>query len=97
VLSDYKKYLFALLVIIVMLPFNLQANRIIVGSAADISNAMLTAQPGDTLVMANGTWTNQIIVFKGNGTSSGHIVLMAETSGEVILNGNSTLRIAGSY
>ena len=96
-LSDYKKYLFALLLIIVMLPFNLQANRIIVGSAADISNAMLTAQPGDTLVMSNGTWTNQIIVFKGNGTSSGHIVLMAETSGEVILNGNSTLRIAGSY
>lgn len=66
-------------------------------SAAEISTAMQTALPGDTLIMINGFWTDQRIVFSGNGTDEQNIVLKAETGGKVILNGYSTLRIAGSY
>ena len=38
-----------------------------VKSPAEINTAMTTAQPGDTLLMARGVWTNAAITFKGNG------------------------------
>ena len=72
-------------------------NVILVSSASDITSAMNTAVPGDTLIMRNGLWTDQRIVFSGNGTEQDNIVLKAATPGQVILNGTSTLRIAGSY
>jgi poly(beta-D-mannuronate) lyase len=75
----------------------ISAKTFYVRGASEISTAMLTALPGDTLLMANGIWTNQKIVFKGNGNSSKSIYLIAETPGQVILNGTSTLRIGGNY
>jgi poly(beta-D-mannuronate) lyase len=68
-----------------------------VSSAANISSAMASARPGDTLIMTNGTWTDQNIFFNGNGTASQPITLQAQTPGQVILNGNSLLHIGGSY
>ncbi len=68
-----------------------------VNSASEISVAMQSASPGDTLIMVNGFWTDERIVFAGNGTEQENIVLKAETPGQVVLNGTSTLRIAGSY
>lgn len=47
--------------------------------------------------MRNKIWTDQHILFEGHGLRSKPIVLEAETPGRVILSGNSTLRIAGSY
>ncbi len=73
------------------------ATNYYVKSPAEITAAMTTAQPGDTLIMANGVWTNSAIIFKGNGAEGKPIVLRAETPGYVILNGTSTLRISGSY
>jgi poly(beta-D-mannuronate) lyase len=66
-------------------------------NASEIANFTKIAAPGDTIIMKNGIWTNQTIVFTGNGTEEANIVLKAETPGGVILNGNSTLRIAGKY
>jgi poly(beta-D-mannuronate) lyase len=68
-----------------------------VSSASEISAAMSLASPGDTLIMVNGIWTDEHIIFSGNGTEQLNIVLKAETPGEVVLNGTSTLRIGGSY
>lgn len=68
-----------------------------VTSALAIQTAMQVAQPGDTLVMANGTWTNQQIDFEGFGTENNPITLRAETPGEVLLNGNSSLDISGDW
>jgi poly(beta-D-mannuronate) lyase len=58
---------------------------------------MNIAQPGDTLVMKNGIWHNQNILFEGNGAEGDSILLRAETPGYVILNGSSRLIIDGSY
>ena len=41
------------------------ATDFIVNNADDIETAMETAQPGDTLIMTDGTWTNQEIDFVG--------------------------------
>ena len=75
----------------------ISAKTYYVRSASEISTAMQTALPGDTLLMATGTWTNQKIVFKGNGNSSKSIYLVAESPGNVVMSGTSTLRIGGNY
>jgi len=75
----------------------LMAKNTVVTSAAQITSALATVMPGDTLTMANGTWTNQSIVFKANGTSEAPILLRAETNQQVLMTGTSTLRIAGKY
>jgi poly(beta-D-mannuronate) lyase len=69
----------------------------IVSSAAEISTAMNSANPGDTLTMTNGLWVDQHIIFAGTGTDSQPILLQAENPGHVILTGTSTLRIGGSH
>ena len=66
-------------------------------NASEIRTAMQSAQPGDTLTMANGVWTDQKIVFQGSGTATAPILLRAETPGYVIVNGKSNLRVAGNY
>lgn len=66
-------------------------------SAAEISSALQSAQPGDTILMADGTWTNQSITMSTNGTSALPITLRAQTPGRVFLNGSSKLTISGGY
>ncbi|QDU86906.1 hypothetical protein Pla175_02600 [Pirellulimonas nuda] len=48
-----------------------------VASAAQITTAMQSAMSGDTLIMANGNWTNQNISFAGNGAAGMPIILRA--------------------
>lgn len=71
------------------------ARRTIVTTASTINNGTWTA--GDTIVMKNGTWTNQAISLKANGTALQPVVLIAESPGNVILNGNSRLSFSGNY
>ena len=69
----------------------------VVSNSDDIETAMETAQPGDTLIMTDGTWTDQEIDFVGVGTSGNPITLRPQTPGGVLLTGVSQLRISGSY
>ncbi|MEL4308650.1 chondroitinase-B domain-containing protein [Joostella sp. CR20] len=64
---------------------------------SEFNEAISKAKPGDTLILANGTWENAELLFEAKGTSDSLITLKAETKGEVILTGNSNLRIAGEY
>jgi len=90
-----SQYYFILLVFLFF--SNLSAKKIYVSSAQQISAALITIQPGDTLVMTKGIWNNQQIIFQANGTVDKKIYLIAEKDGDVILTGTSTLRIAGNY
>lgn len=73
------------------------ATEFFVSNASEIAVALQSAEPGDVLTMANGYWTNQQVKFSGFGTASNPIRLRAETPGQVILNGNSTLDISGNW
>ncbi len=73
------------------------ATEYFVSSAAQVTTAMQTAQPGDVLTMTDGNWTNQRIQFAGNGTSGAPITLRAQTPGQVVLNGNSKINISGDW
>ena len=64
---------------------------------AELASAIAASGPGDTVVMANGTWTDAVISFFAEGAEGDSITLRAETAGQVILDGASRLRIGGRY
>ena len=74
-----------------------RAADFLVHNAAEITTAVSQSQPGDTITMANGTWTNQNITFNDAGTASKPITLRAQTPGRVLLNGTSKISIGGDY
>ncbi|MCC8143363.1 MAG: hypothetical protein LIO97_05335, partial [Tannerellaceae bacterium] len=60
---------------------------------AKLSNA----RPGDTLLIANGTYTDKEIRLAGKGTADKPIVIKAQDNGKVYVEGVSNLRLAGDY
>lgn len=70
---------------------------VIVKDQEAYKRAVKSAQPGDVIRLANGTWDDFEILFTGKGEEGNPITLTAETKGEVILSGQSNLRIAGDY
>lgn len=66
-----------------------------VASAADIAKLTLQLQPGDHVILADGTWTDQPIRFEGKGTADKPITLRAEAPGKVTLTGKSSIIIDG--
>jgi len=68
-----------------------------VATTGEITAAMSTAQPGDTLTMAAGTWMDARLVFEGNGTAEKPITLRTPGYGSVTIAGASNLRIGGTY
>ncbi len=84
---------------VLILSFNyaLFATEYFVSTASAIKSVMNYAQPGDTLTMTAGVWTDQRINFSGHGVEGDSILLRAEIPGRVLLNGNSRISIDGTY
>jgi|GEM_PF-2300868 len=90
--------LFAVAVLLATLATaDVKAETFRVSNADDIETAMESAQPGDTLLMTDGTWRNQEIDFAGVGTDDNPITLRPQTPGGVVLTGISQLRISGNH
>ena len=83
--------------IFVLLGSPLLAADIKVSSAADLAAALPDVKPGDSLVMIDGPWFNQPLVFKATGTQDKPITLRPQTPGKVTLSGKSSLKIDGQY
>ncbi len=94
--NKYKNTIILLILALTVIS-SAQAANYFVSNAEEIIDVMNIAQPGDTLIMTNGIWTDQEILFEGEADISNPIVLKAETPGYVILNGSSYLRIKGKY
>ncbi|MXZ04173.1 MAG: T9SS type A sorting domain-containing protein [Rhodothermaceae bacterium] len=88
------KFLFCLL--LAPLAAYAQVERV-ASNPQELASAIASSGPGDTIVMTNGTWTDVVISFYAQGVEGDSITLRAETPGQVILNGNSRLKIGGSY
>ena len=85
-----------LLVLLAPLAPEAQTDRYVT-NASELGAAITASQPGDTVTMANGTWTDTPINFDRDGLPGDSITLRAETPGQVILTGRSTLSIGGDY
>jgi poly(beta-D-mannuronate) lyase len=66
-------------------------------SAAEITRVTNELRPGDVLVMTDGNWKDQAVVFRARGTAEKPITLRAGTAGKVLLVGKSSLLIDGEY
>jgi len=71
--------------------------KIVVTTQDEYQAAIKIAQPGDMIVLANGTWRDFDLVFQAEGTAEHPIYLVAEVPGQVILSGQSSLRIGGRH
>ena len=80
-----------------MLSTQVIAKDHLVNSPKAYEDALQQVKPGDKIILANGTWNDFEIVFKGMGTKQQAITLTAQTKGKVILSGQSNLRLAGEY
>lgn len=73
------------------------AENILVDDKSSFESAVEDANPGDTIILKNGTWNNVFLGFYANGTESNPIVVTAESAGEVILTGSSRIEIYGKH
>ncbi|NOU59724.1 chondroitinase-B domain-containing protein [Marinifilum caeruleilacunae] len=73
------------------------SSEVKVKDMTELASAIDNAQPGDVIVMSNGVWKNAEIEFVANGLANNPIVLKAETAGEVSIEGQSYLKIAGQF
>ena len=69
----------------------------LVANQEEYRDAVKRAQPGDVIVLANGVWRDFEILLVGNGEPERPITLTAETKGQVVISGQSNLRLAGSH
>ena len=73
------------------------ASSFFVENQAAFNDAVERAKPGDVITLKNGIWEDFEILFTGQGEKDAPITLTAETKGEVILTGQSNLRLGGEY
>ena len=66
-------------------------------SAAELAALNARLALGDVVVMADGTLTDQRVIFHARGTPEKPITLRAATPGQAVLAGNSTLVIDGEW
>jgi len=81
--------------IIFLASVTVQAQLVSTNSA--LSTAITNAVPGTTIILANGTWTNTQINITKSGTDSLPVTIKAETPGSVFFEGNSFVKMGGSY
>ena len=93
-----KNYLILSIVILMLCACEkAQKPRVLVSNSEELHQAIEKANPGDEIVMKNGKWNDLQIQFYGHGTEDKPIVLKAESSGEVLVTGQSDLKLGGEY
>jgi poly(beta-D-mannuronate) lyase len=93
-----KAYQRALLVLVVLITATPAFSAgVVVQDQDEYRDAVKNARPGDVIKLANGTWNDFEILFRGEGSEDAPITLTAEEKGKVIISGQSNLRIAGKH
>src|SRR5262245_24098833 len=76
---------------------SVHAAEFLVTNMDEFDAAVPLTQPGDTITLTDGSWTNADLVFRAAGTAENPITLRAQTSGRVILTGTSRLHVGGNH
>ena len=84
------------LITVLLLSIKVNATNYVVNTNANLQSRISAANPGDTVTVANGTYTwGQISITNTKGTStSAWIVLRAETFNGVVFTGNTYLQFS---
>lgn len=95
--SPYTRPAAVLIASALSLTWQAHAASHLVHDAGEYAVAAANLQPGDEVVLANGVWNDTRLLLKGTGTATAPITLRAQTPGQVILSGQSDLRLAGDH
>jgi len=87
--------LFRLAFVVLFLPAALRGQS--TATPEIVSKALPSAAPGDVLVIADGTYRDQVLKWRGKGQADRPITVRAETPGGVIISGRSSLLIEGEH
>jgi poly(beta-D-mannuronate) lyase len=63
----------------------------------DLEEAFDGLQPGDVVILEDGTWKDAKIQVKATGTEQQPVVVRARTPGGVVITGESHLRVSGRW
>ena len=78
-------------------PGDARAGQTLVRTQQEYREAVARAEPGDVIVLANGVWRDFEILLRGNGRPGKPITLTVETKGQVVISGQSNLRLSGEH
>ncbi|MEO1030958.1 MAG: chondroitinase-B domain-containing protein [Bacteroidota bacterium] len=92
-----RSVVFLLVMVLGLYSCEKQNNIIKVSDHDALYKALKNSQPGDHIVLANGTYKDITIKFRSKGTEENPIVLKAETPGKVFIEGQSYLKFGGEY
>jgi poly(beta-D-mannuronate) lyase len=73
------------------------ANTITVKNIEELKKANEQAEPGDIIILQNGTWFNVAISLDCKGTKEQPITFKAETEEKVLISGKSQLKLGGEF
>ncbi|MBM1105773.1 DUF4957 domain-containing protein [Aurantibacter crassamenti] len=88
---------FSLIFLFTTISCTSEQEKNLVKNVTEFEKMLKTAQPGDSIVLANGIWLDSELLFEAEGTAEKPITLTVEEKGKVTLEGNSNLRIAGDH
>ena len=89
--------LYPALITLALVPFAGNADDKLVRNITEFNEVVQELQPGDRVVLANGTWTDVELRLQATGTLDEPIELTAQQPGGVIISGQSNLGISGEY
>jgi len=96
-LKDVTSHFYPFVLFIAIFSFSQISNAKLVKTLEQFNKAVESLQPGDDIVLANGTWKDVELVFKAKGSPTKLIVLKAQTPGKVIITGRSNLAFSGEH
>jgi poly(beta-D-mannuronate) lyase len=74
-----------------------RAEQFLVHTQAEYAAASKRVSAGDTITLANGTWRDFDLVITGQGSQKKPVTVKAQTPGQVLLTGQSSLRLSGRH
>ena len=92
-----RRYGLAGLIAAVAIPLRLGAAETRVSTPAELARAISSAKPGDTVVIADGSYVDLKLQLRGAGEEGRPITLRAATPGKVVLTGTSSLEMRGAW
>ena len=92
-----KLFSLKITVLIFFSSFFVIAQPILVSTIDEFNLAIKKVSSGGTVILKNGEWKDVTINAHGNGTKQSPVIVKAETPGKVLITGDSSLNIYGTY
>jgi poly(beta-D-mannuronate) lyase len=91
-----KTILYALLCCCCM-PLTTQGSEVLIRTAAELTEAVATAQPGDEIIVAAGRYADWRVELGGSGSADKPIIVRPQSNDGVTFTGQSHFAITGRY